>query len=306
MVHVNDGGDSAIGRIPVVSTSGEPLMPCKPSKALSLLKSGKAVVKWTEDETFYLQLKFDPKSPIMHPARDVMENSMKPSDEDRRGIWSVVPPTRNFIEELWRMAQTEESCLKSLSRVDRAFMEVLLRARWRRIEDPMILEAVTPIVKTILDAFSEAPLASPSFRNDYEMKESNIKVWGLIHPDRRSLENLFKRALRSGVLRRVLDMDRRLYLKALLMACWSEIRSLFLLKILAPIVKKISEALNSIHERFPSVMLPKSIFIKRGLERAESLLERLRMAGASKWAPNAMRWIGSRAYQMWLGVTCAL
>ena len=299
-------GESAIGRIPVVSASGEPLMPCKPSKALSLLKSGKAVVKWIENGGFYLQLTFDPKSPIVHPAEDFMENVMKPSGGECRGIWSVVQPTRSFIEGLWEIAQTKESCLRSLSEADKAFMKVLLKARWRKIEDPTILEAVTPIVKTILDAFSKASPSQSSIRKDCLMEENDIKVWGLIHPDRKTLENLFKRALRSGVLRRVLGLGHRLYLKALLMAGWSEIRSLVVLKILAPIVNRISEALDGMHARCPSIMLPKSVIIKRGLERAESLLEKLRRAGAVKWAPDAIRWISSRAYRMWLGVTCAL
>jgi hypothetical protein len=281
-------------------------MPCKPSKALSLLKSGKAVVRWTKGGAFYLQLMFDPKSPVMHPAEDVMENAIKSSGVQQRGIWSVVPPTRRFIEGLWRIAQTNESCLRSLSEADKALMEALLTARWRKIKDPMILGAVTPIVKTILGAFSEASRRQPVIHEDCRMEENDMKVWGLIRPDRKSLENLFERALRSGALRKVLGLGHRLYLKVLLMTNWSEIRSLLLLKILAPIVKKISEALDSMHARSPSSILPKSIFIKRGLERAESLLERLRVAGASKWAPNVIRWINSQTYQMWLGVTCAL
>jgi len=286
-------------------------MPCKPSKALSLLKSGKAVVRWTEGGAFYLQLLFDPKSPVMHPVVDVKEDAIKSSDWEQTGIWSVVPPTRRFIEGVWRIGQTDESCLRSLSEADKALMETLLKARWRKIEDPMIIEAVTPIVKTILGAFSESSQKSPVLHDEHihkdcMMEENDMKVWGLIRPDRKSLENLFRRALRSGALRRVLSMGHRLYLKALLMASWSEIRSLLVLKILAPIVKKISEALDSMHAKSPSSILPKSIFIKRGLERAESLLERLRVAEASKWAPNAIRWISSQAYQMWLGVTCAL
>ena len=44
MEHMDSGGDSAIGRIPVVSASGKPLMPCRVAKALSLLRSGKAKV----------------------------------------------------------------------------------------------------------------------------------------------------------------------------------------------------------------------------------------------------------------------
>ena len=300
--------DPAIERIPVISAGGEPLMPCKISKALSLLKSSKAFVRWTGDGAFYLQLKFDPKSPVIRSSKDTMESVM---DSSLSGIWSVVPPTRRFIEGLWRIAQTNKSCLQSLSESDKALMEALLKARWREIKDPTILKAVTPIVKTMLEAFSEDYRREPvlheeRINEDGWLEENDMKVWGLIRPHRKPLENLFKRALRSGALQKVLGMKHRLYLKALLMASWSEIRSLLLLKILAPIVRKISEALDNMYAKSPLNMIPKSIIIKRGLERAESLLERLRASGIVKYAPNAIRWINSQAYRMWLGVTCAL
>ena len=55
---------AAIGRVPVVSASGKRLMPCKPSKAKKLLEAGKAEEKRGNDGSIYLQLKFDPASPV--------------------------------------------------------------------------------------------------------------------------------------------------------------------------------------------------------------------------------------------------
>jgi len=55
---------AAIGRVPVVSASGKRLMPCKPSKAKKLLQQGKAEEKRGNDGNIYLQLKFDPASPV--------------------------------------------------------------------------------------------------------------------------------------------------------------------------------------------------------------------------------------------------
>jgi len=55
-------GEAAIGRIPVVSASGQPLMPCKPSKARKLMQEGKAIGKWSKLGIFYIQLTFDPAS----------------------------------------------------------------------------------------------------------------------------------------------------------------------------------------------------------------------------------------------------
>lgn len=54
----------AIGRVPVVSASGERLMPCKPSKAKKLLEAGKAEEKQGTDGLPYIQLKFDPSFPV--------------------------------------------------------------------------------------------------------------------------------------------------------------------------------------------------------------------------------------------------
>ncbi|GEM_PF-372407 len=52
----------AINRIPVLSKSGTPLMPCKPAKARKLLEQGKAIKKWSKLGIFYIQLTFDPTS----------------------------------------------------------------------------------------------------------------------------------------------------------------------------------------------------------------------------------------------------
>jgi hypothetical protein len=54
-----------INRVPVISKSGKPLMPCKPAKARKLLESGLAVKKWSKKlGIFYIQLTFDPKSEL--------------------------------------------------------------------------------------------------------------------------------------------------------------------------------------------------------------------------------------------------
>ncbi len=52
----------ATNRIPVISKSGTPLMPCKPAKARKLLEQGKAIQKWSKLGIFYIQLTFDPTS----------------------------------------------------------------------------------------------------------------------------------------------------------------------------------------------------------------------------------------------------
>jgi hypothetical protein len=63
----DSGRETAIGRIPVVSKSGIPLMPCRPTKARKLLEQGKAIKKRNKIGIFYLQLEFDPKYPVTQP-----------------------------------------------------------------------------------------------------------------------------------------------------------------------------------------------------------------------------------------------
>jgi len=69
-------------------------------------------------------------------------------------------------------------------------------------------------------------------------------VWSLIRPKRRWLEKLWKLSFRCGVTRRVLSLDERRYLNALLLARWRSLRSRLVLGILAPIVKKMLNALG--------------------------------------------------------------
>jgi len=57
-------GQIAIGKVPVLSKNGKPLMPCSFSKARKLLTNNKAIKKWSKLGVFYIQLTFDPLSEI--------------------------------------------------------------------------------------------------------------------------------------------------------------------------------------------------------------------------------------------------
>ena len=54
-------------RIPVISSDGKPLMPCKVSKVRKLLRDNKAHKQWSKLGIFYLQLHFNPKQPQNQP-----------------------------------------------------------------------------------------------------------------------------------------------------------------------------------------------------------------------------------------------
>jgi hypothetical protein len=70
-VHIVEGKhdlkETVIGRIPVVSANGTPLMPCKPAKARKLLRDGKARKQYSKLGIFYLQLHFNPDKPTTQP-----------------------------------------------------------------------------------------------------------------------------------------------------------------------------------------------------------------------------------------------
>ena len=57
-------GGPVIGKVPVISASGKPLMPCRPGKAKKLLTKGLANKRWNKLGVFYLQLRFDPESEL--------------------------------------------------------------------------------------------------------------------------------------------------------------------------------------------------------------------------------------------------
>jgi len=62
--HSTRTGEPAIGRVPVISADGKPLMPCRPSKARNLLKKGLAEKRWNKLGQFYMRLKFQPRSEL--------------------------------------------------------------------------------------------------------------------------------------------------------------------------------------------------------------------------------------------------
>lgn len=62
---------SSMDKIPVVSADGTPLMPCRLRKARRLLESGKAFLERNSWGRYHIRLRFNPKSPVMHPSGDV-------------------------------------------------------------------------------------------------------------------------------------------------------------------------------------------------------------------------------------------
>jgi len=146
------GGEAAIGRIPVISASGKPLMPCKPAKAMKLLKSGKTTGRWTRNGTFYIQLKFDPKSPIIRPPANSLPN-LKPKD--------MKPKVRfdpSYLMKIRKEAMRNKVWFKSLSRLERSILALASKCV-DKPKSPTLIDILAKIVVKVKKA-----LMSPFFR----------------------------------------------------------------------------------------------------------------------------------------------
>ena len=75
--HDSGQGEAAIGRIPVVSKDGTPLMPCTSTKARKLLELGKARKQWSKLGIFHIQLHFNPTNPTTQPLAIGVDSGSK-------------------------------------------------------------------------------------------------------------------------------------------------------------------------------------------------------------------------------------
>jgi len=168
----------AIGCIPVVSASGLQLMPCEYSEAKRLLATGKAVICGREDGRLYLMLKFDPKSPIhsspkssshyatpnvnrkgkfkgnMNLDNATATNEVDRQESDEKGVWSLVEPNRVSLTRLIRRVFSDRLCRKiaNLTSNEKAYLNALLKAQWKRLKSWLVLKILAPIVEKMLRA----------------------------------------------------------------------------------------------------------------------------------------------------------
>jgi len=137
-------GEAAIGRIPVISASGKLLMPCKPAKAKNLLKSGKAIGRWTKNGRFYIQLKFDPKSPIIRPPANKSELKLKDIRPKVRFDASYLAKIR---KEAWR----KKVWFKALSRLERSILDLASKCI-DKPKSPLLIDILAKIVVKVKKA----------------------------------------------------------------------------------------------------------------------------------------------------------
>ena len=121
---------AAIGRVPVVSASGKRLMPCKPGKAKKLLEAGKAEEKRAKDGGLYIQLKFDPSSPVVQPSGDSR-------------VGGVLTSSR--LAEVREEAKRKRVWYRMLPKLDRDVLDLTIRCVGE-LKSTRLIEVVTKIV----------------------------------------------------------------------------------------------------------------------------------------------------------------
>ena len=284
-------GDAAIGRIPVVSADGTPLMPCKPIKAWRLLESGKAVVDWSEDGEFYIKLKFKPQSLIMHPQinKEKQRTFLKPSSTElddnqvRRddystiedmNIWKLIPPKRGYLAKFLEIIHDRKYCMEVLNWKEKMYLHVLFKAKWNELRSPKILTILAPIIKKLLKAFVKKP--KPAKNNDF--------------PKLEDLERARRVGMRNG---RLYYLKKRGEMNKIALLDASIIYLKRGYRITNP---KLKEALESIVEMLEPAtdLISKSRILKKGREKAANLLNNLRKF--TSLASQISNWIKSEAY----------
>ncbi|MEM2953890.1 MAG: hypothetical protein QXM52_05880 [Candidatus Bathyarchaeia archaeon] len=133
-------GYAAIGRIPVVSADGTPLMPCKSTKAFKLLRSGKAFWKRSGNGKPYLKLRFNPTSTLIRP-----QTIFQPAAE----------LDSSFLVKIRKEAKNRKVWYRHLSKVERGILDLTIKFVGQP-KNPRLIDLLAKIVVKI-----KASLASP-------------------------------------------------------------------------------------------------------------------------------------------------
>jgi hypothetical protein len=240
------------------------------------------------------------------------ETLSKPVGGKPAGIWSLAEPTRAFIEGLWHLARHSKKCLESLSEDEQLYFNVLLGADWSKINDPKVLEKVTPIAMKILDAYTEVSPQTPtqvhkSLANQSLAENDGLSNRSFEDEDFLSLENLVRaRSLgrRNGAYYKLgSTREEGILNRSLLNAAIGYLAHTRRIGKAARIAcEKLRQTLEQIVLKLQGrrFMLRNTI-LKKGLEKASQLLQNCRTI--LTWAPQILSWLKTEAYILWLGTS---
>ena len=123
-------------------------MPCKKAKALSLLKSGKAIRRRFKNGMFYIQLKFDPKTPIIHPSTNSLQ---KMKLKNMRFKVGKIRFDSTYLTKIRREAMRKHIWYKTLSTLERSILD-LASKYIKKPKSPILIDILAKIVVKIKKA----------------------------------------------------------------------------------------------------------------------------------------------------------
>jgi len=85
----------------------------------------------------------------------MMENGCGDLDGETMGFWDLIPPERDTVVKLWRMALRNKSLCRVLTWSQQRYVDALMLAQWDRIRSPLVLKILAPIVKKLLSALGK-------------------------------------------------------------------------------------------------------------------------------------------------------
>ncbi|MFQ6080485.1 MAG: hypothetical protein ACE5OW_02315 [Candidatus Bathyarchaeia archaeon] len=110
-----------------------------------------------------------------------------------------------------------------------------------------------------------------------------VKFWGDIHPTRSMLAELRLRARRCRAWFNELSRDQRNLMELVIVVVKEKVRSFFLAKLLAPIVKKLLDAMGGIQALIGEIAYKKGTVGLHLAERISQIAQAWGNKSAAKW-----------------------
>ena len=132
----------------------------------------------------------------------------------------------------------------------------------------------------------------------WKPNEDATEVWDLIPPERKSLAKLKRVALRNKAWFSELSWKERRFIDAVIMVV-ERIRSLLILRLLAPIIKKLLEATRSTRDLMVAVIGEVAYWMR---EKGRSLAQQLSRIALTWGNKSAAKWPEEKGFVQYLAI----
>jgi len=130
--------------------------------------------------------------------------------------------------------------------------------------------------------------AKASLLESFSLPSDAIKIWDLIQPNRNSLKKLKRISIRNRSWFRMLNWAQRRFIDAIIMVT-ERVRSLLVLRILAPLVRKLLVAVEGDARRGALVLMVEGAYkiVKIIAEKIVQIAQRWGNKSALKWLDDS-------------------